>query len=55
MCIPFECYLSSMPLIEGETTCNERIIDPDEKLISWAKMTCTKANNAYVQMTCQLS
>jgi len=30
--------LSSMPLTEGETTCNEAIIDPDETIIGWVKM-----------------
>jgi len=26
-----------MPLTEGETTCNEAIIDPDETIIGWSK------------------
>ena len=32
-----------LPLIEGETTCNKEIIDPDEALIGWARMTCTES------------
>jgi len=31
-----------LPLIEGETTCNKEIIDPDEALIGWARMTYTE-------------
>jgi len=29
--------------LEGETTCNKEIIDPDEALIGWARMTCTES------------
>jgi len=28
--------------LEGETTCNKEIIDPDEALIGWARMTYTE-------------
>jgi len=40
MCIRLNVFILS--LIEGETTCNKEIIDPDEALIGWARMTYTK-------------
>ena len=40
MCIRLNVFILS--LIEGETTCNKEIINPDEALIGWARMTYTK-------------
>jgi len=41
MCIRLNVFILS--LIEGETTCNKEIINPDEALIGWARMTCTES------------
>jgi len=41
MCIRLNIFILS--LIEGETTCNKEIINPDEALIGWARMTCTES------------